>query len=68
MTGNSESEIEAKTKALQLAAANFNARVHEPNDGARAQGAQARSGASSDDDVVDADFEEVDDKDHQRHG
>ena len=68
MAGDSVSEIEAKTKALQIASVNFGAKVHEATAGAGAQGAQEPSGASSDDDVVDAEFEEVDGKDGQRHG
>ncbi|MEO3385394.1 molecular chaperone DnaK [Mesorhizobium sp. CAU 1741] len=65
MAGDSVDEIEAKTKALQIATVNFGAKVHA------ASGTSAGSGEPSDtssgEDVVDADFEEVDDKDGQRH-
>ena len=65
VAGNSVDEIEAKTNALQVASANFGTRLHEA---AGAAGAGGASGDSSGDDVVDADFEEVDDNGGQRHG
>jgi molecular chaperone DnaK len=68
MAGDSVDEIEAKTKALQIATVNFGAKVHEATAGTGSSGTQEQSSASSGDDVVDADFEEVDDRDGQRHG
>jgi molecular chaperone DnaK len=68
MAGESVDEIEAKTKALQIASVNFGAKVHDATAGPGTSAAQEPSSASSGDDVVDADFEEVDDQDGQRHG
>jgi molecular chaperone DnaK len=65
MAGDSVDAIEAKTKALQIASVNFGAKVHEAS-GAAASG--PGEAAAPGDDVVDADFEEVDEKDGQRHG
>jgi molecular chaperone DnaK len=65
MAGDSVDEIEAKTKALQIASVNFGAKVHGAS-GASPSGSGDASGSG--DDVVDADFEEVDDHDGQRHG
>lgn len=67
MAGDSMDEIEAKTKALQIASVNFGAKVHEAS-GASTSGSDEASGASSGEDVVDADFEEIDDKDGKGHG
>ena len=67
IAGDSVEEIEAKTKALQIASVNLGAKVHEAS-GASTSGSGESSGTSSGEDVVDADFEEVDDKDGQRHG
>ncbi len=67
IAGDSLDEIEAKTKALQIASVNFGAKVHEATNAA-ASGSGDASSASPEDDVVDADFEEVDDRNGQRHG
>ena len=67
IAGDSVEDIEAKTKALQIASVNLGAKVHEAS-GASTSGSGESSGTSSGEDVVDADFEEVDDKDGQRHG
>ncbi|MGQ2904785.1 MAG: molecular chaperone DnaK [Neoaquamicrobium sediminum] len=67
IAGDSVDEIEAKSKALQIASVNFGAKVHEAS-GASASGSGSGEASASSDDVVDADFEEVDDKDGQRHG
>ncbi|NTE87799.1 molecular chaperone DnaK [Agrobacterium rubi] len=67
IAGDSADEIEAKTKALQIASVNFGAKVHEAS-GASTSGSGEPSDSASGDDVVDADFEEVDNKDGQRHG
>ncbi len=66
MAGDAAEEIEAKTSALQSASMTFGAKVQEAS-GASASGSGDPSGASEGDDVVDADFEEVDDTDRQRH-
>jgi molecular chaperone DnaK len=68
MAGDSVDEIEAKTKALQIASVNFGAKVHESSNASSSGSAEA-SRATSGEDVVDADFEEVDDsRGGQRHG
>lgn len=67
IAGDSVEDIEAKTKALQIASVNLGAKVHEAS-GASTSSSGESSGTSSGEDVVDADFEEVDDKDGQRHG
>jgi len=67
IAGGSVDEIEAKTTALQIAAEDFGAKVHEAS-GASASGSGGSSDTASGDDVVDAVFEEVDDEDGQRHG
>lgn len=66
IAGESVEEIEAKSKALQIASVNFGAKVHEAS--STSPGSGDPSGTTSGDDVVDADFEEVDNKDGQRHG
>ena len=53
-------DIEAKTKALQMASVNFGAKVHEAS--GASTGPEAARARPSDEDVVDADFEEVDDE------
>ena len=67
IAGDSVEDIEAKTKALQIASVNLGAKAHEAS-GASTSSSGESSGTSSGEDVVDADFEEVDDKDGQRHG
>jgi molecular chaperone DnaK len=67
MAGDSLEDIEAKTKALQIASINFGAKVHDASS-APASGTSASSETASGEDIVDADFEEVDSKDDQRHG
>ena len=67
IAGDSVEDIEAKTKALQIASGNLGAKAHEAS-GASTSSSGESSGTSSGEDVVDADFEEVDDKDGQRHG
>ena len=70
MKGDSKSAIEAKTKALAEASGKMAERMYQGDDAAAAAaagaGAQAGAGAgqasNADDDVVDAEFEEVDDK------
>ena len=54
--------IETKTQALAEASSKLAERMYAQNDAAGADGgAQADAGAAADDDVVDAEFEEVDD-------
>jgi molecular chaperone DnaK len=53
--------IETKTQALAEASSKLAERMYAQNDEAGAEGAQADAGAAADDDVVDAEFEEVDD-------
>jgi len=54
--------IETKTQALAEASSKLAERMYAQNDGADAEGAQAGDASSvADDDVVDAEFEEVDD-------
>ena len=60
IAGDSVEDIEAKTKALQIASVNLGAKVHEAS-GASTSSSGESSGTSSGEDVVDADFEEVDD-------
>jgi molecular chaperone DnaK len=66
INGDSVSDIEAKTTALQTALANFSAKLSQAS--AASSDAGQAQGTSSNDDVVDADFEEVDDEDGRRHG
>jgi molecular chaperone DnaK len=65
VAGNTVDEIEAKTNALRTASANFGAKVNEASSAAESTTA---SGAASGEDVVDAEFEDVDDRNSQRHG
>ena len=67
MAGDSVTEIEEKTNALQAASANFGATVREAA-GASTSGPGQASDNASGEDVVDADFKEVDDNDGRRHG
>lgn len=67
MAGDSLEDIEAKTKALQIASINFGAKVHDAS-GSSTSGSSASSETDSGEDIVDAEFEEVDGKDDQRHG
>ena len=54
--------IETKTQALAEASSKLAERMYAQNDDAGAEGAQASdANAAADDDVVDAEFEEVDD-------
>lgn len=64
MASDSVSDIEAKSHALQVASTNFGAKAYQAG---AAQGQQA-SGSSAGEDVVDADFEEIDDADGHKHG
>ena len=66
IAGDSVEEIEAKTKALEIASVNFGAKAYEAS-GASTSGSEDPSGTASDEDVIDADFEEVN-KNGQRHG
>ncbi|CAL8980567.1 Chaperone protein DnaK [Rhodoplanes serenus] len=59
--GDSAADIEAKAQMLQIALLNFKAKMKDSSAG----GASGQS--PTDDDVVDADFEELDDKDDKRH-
>ncbi|MDR9435767.1 MAG: molecular chaperone DnaK [Thiohalophilus sp.] len=64
MNGDSKDEIEAKTKALTDASAKMAERLYAEQGAAGQAGAEAASEAGSgqaDEDVVDAEFEEVDD-------
>jgi molecular chaperone DnaK len=65
IAGDNVEEIEAKTKALQIASMNFGAKVH---DASKAPESGETTSAAAGEDVVDAEFEEVDDGDGQRHG
>ncbi|OJU48975.1 MAG: molecular chaperone DnaK [Mesorhizobium sp. 61-13] len=65
MAGDAESEIEAKSHALQVASTNFGAKLYKP--AADASQGQQPTGASSGEDIIDADFEEIDDSDGQNH-
>jgi molecular chaperone DnaK len=66
MSGDSVSEIEAKNNALQVASTNFGAKLYKAGAGA-SEGQQSAAGSSGED-VVDADFEEIEDGDGKRHG
>lgn len=66
MSGDSVSEIEAKSNALQVASTNFGAKLYKASAGAP-EGQQSAEGSSGED-VVDADFEEIEDADGKRHG
>ncbi|WP_378943192.1 molecular chaperone DnaK [Mesorhizobium sp. ANAO-SY3R2] len=59
MAGDSVSDIEAKSHALQVASTNFGAKLHQAGAGA---------GPASGEDVVDADFEEIEESDEHKHG
>ncbi len=61
MKGDSKTAIEAKTKALAEASGKLAERMYQDTGEAAAQ-ADAGTAQPSDDDVVDAEFEEVDDK------
>ncbi|WP_100960966.1 molecular chaperone DnaK [Bosea sp. FBZP-16] len=65
IAGASADEIETKAKALQVASAEFGTKVQES---AGAPGSGSGEASVAGDDVVDADFEEVNDKNGQRHG
>ncbi|SEL35954.1 molecular chaperone DnaK [Bosea lupini] len=65
IAGASADEIETKAKALQVASAEFSTKVQES---AGAPGPGSGEASAVGDDVVDADFEEVNDKNGQRHG
>ncbi len=67
IAGDSADEIAAKTSALQAASANFGATVNQASDGS-ASGSARSDETSSGEDIVDADFEEVGEKDDKRHG
>jgi molecular chaperone DnaK len=70
ITGDSIDEIEAKSKALQIASVNLGLAVQKAS-GATADASGSGTGdaaGASGEDVVDADFEEVDDSGGQRHG
>ncbi|WP_457671908.1 molecular chaperone DnaK [Thiolapillus sp.] len=68
MKGDSKTAIEAKTKALAEASGKLAERMYQQGEGeagaggAQPEGAGARQKSNADDDVVDAEFEEVDDK------
>ena len=66
MTGDSADDIAAVTSALQTASASFGAEVQDASS-ASAAGSGGSSDTASGEDVVDADFEEVDDQDGKRH-
>jgi molecular chaperone DnaK len=59
---DSAADIEAKAQMLQIALLNFKAKLNDSS----ARGASGPS-PTGDDDVVDADFEELDDKDDRRN-
>lgn len=61
ISSDSAADIEAKAQMLQIALLNFKAKMKDSSAG----GASGQS--PTDDDVVDADFEELDDKDDKRH-
>jgi len=65
LKGDDKEAIEAKTKALTDASAKMAERAYAdqagPADAATAEAAEAAGGAAADDDVVDAEFEEVKD-------
>ncbi len=66
MKGDSKTAIEAKTKALAEASGKLAERMYQgagdADTGAKPGAAEAGQKSSADDDVVDAEFEEVDDK------
>ncbi|WP_456415047.1 molecular chaperone DnaK [Thiolapillus sp.] len=68
MKGDSKTAIEAKTKALAEASGKLAERMYQQGEGeagaggAQPEGAGAGQKSNADDDVVDAEFEEVDDK------
>jgi molecular chaperone DnaK len=65
IAGDSVGEIEAKTTALQSASANFGAMTQEAS---RTSGSGETPDSALEEDVVDAEFEEVDQGDGPRHG
>jgi molecular chaperone DnaK len=67
LEGDSADEIESKTKALHIASVNFGAKVHQASGASTSRSGQS-SRAASGEDVVDADFEEVDNQGGQHHG
>jgi molecular chaperone DnaK len=61
LEGDDRADIEAKTQALAEASGKLAERVYaEQGGGAGAETAESPSGAAKDEDVVDAEFEEVD--------
>lgn len=65
MTGDAENEIKGKIHALQVASTNFGSKLYTANTGSSTP--QPQTGTPSSEDVVDADFEEVDDEDGHKH-
>lgn len=61
LTGNDKADIEAKTKALTEASSSLAERLYAEQ-AAQAEGAEQSGANDDDDDVVDAEFEEVKDK------
>ncbi|QQD23547.1 molecular chaperone DnaK [Venatoribacter cucullus] len=62
LKGTDKDEIEAKTKALTEASSSLAQRLYSEQAQAQQAGGEAQSGNNQDDDVVDAEFEEVKDK------
>ncbi len=62
LKGTDKDEIEAKTKALTEASSSLAQRLYSEQAQAQQAGGEAKSGNNQDDDVVDAEFEEVKDK------
>ena len=62
MKGDDKDEIEAKTQALGEASGKLAEKMYAQSGAGEAEGAQAEHGAKAGEDVVDAEFEEVDDK------
>ncbi len=62
MKGDSKTAIEAKTKALAEASGKLAEKMYQDAGDAAGAAGESASGAAADDDVVDAEFEEVDDK------
>jgi molecular chaperone DnaK len=60
LEGDDRAEIEAKTQALAEASGKLAERVYAEQGAAGAEAAESPSGAAQDEDVVDAEFEEVD--------
>ena len=65
MAGDSVEEIESKANALLVASTNFGAKLY---DGAAASGNGQSSTGEADENIVDADFEEIEDEGGTRHG